>query len=120
MKGITQVRTKSHAQSVLAQVMALSNREFAVDTEVSHIEVTEQSPVGNGRVICASVFAGPDLDFGTGPCLWIDNMDDAEGTLDVFKPFLESTALKKVRVAVAGPPATVLELLRGRMYRRVQ
>ena len=47
-------------------------------------------------------------------------MDDAEGTLDVFKPFLESTALKKVRVAVAGPPATVLELLRGRMYRRVQ
>jgi hypothetical protein len=98
LKGITLVQTKEHASKVLDQLMALpAPREFAVDTEVAHIDVTEQSPVGNGTVICASVFAGPDVDFGTGPSLWIDNLDEAEGTLDVFKPFLEATHKRKVQ-----------------------
>ena len=35
----------------------------AVDTEVSHIEVADQTPVGHGNVICFSVFCGPDVNF---------------------------------------------------------
>ena len=34
----------------------------AVDTEVSHIDVSEQCPVGHGRVTCFSVYCGPDVD----------------------------------------------------------
>ena len=35
----------------------------AVDTEVSHIDVSEQCPVGHGRVTCFSVYCGPDVDW---------------------------------------------------------
>jgi hypothetical protein len=98
LQGVTQVRTKEAAAAVVTQLLAAApGRVFAVDTEVCNIEVTEQSPVGNGYVTCASVYGGPDLDFGTGPRLWIDNLDDAAGTLEVLKPFLESTSALKVR-----------------------
>ncbi len=99
LNGVTQVATKDRAMAVAAQLMKAAGtpgRVFAVDTEVSNIEVTEQSPVGNGIVICASVYGGPDLDFGNGPRLWIDNLDEAAGTLDVFKPFLEAQNVGKV------------------------
>jgi DNA polymerase-1 len=60
------------------------------------IDLTSQGPVGNGVVTCASVYCGPDVDFGSGPCLWVDNLDSAEGVLDVFKDYFESTAVRKV------------------------
>ena len=50
-----------------------------------------QSPVGNGVVTCMSIYSGPDVDYGGGKSrIWIDNLDEAEGTIDYFKPFLES------------------------------
>lgn len=67
----------------------------AVDTEVSEIDVKVQSPVGNGKVICASIFSGPDVDYGTGPRLWIDNLDAAEGVLLEFKGVLEDRSVLK-------------------------
>jgi hypothetical protein len=57
--------------------------------------------VGNGRVICASVYSGPDVDFGNGPYLWIDNIDKADGVLGMFKPFFEDAAVKKVRLVLS-------------------
>lgn len=122
----TVVRTREQAAAVMERLMALPASKFhAVDTECSHIDLKTQSPYGNGRVICLSVYSGPDIDFGNGPRLWVDNLDDAEvccvvcgwggssldaqaedlclsslvppqGTLEVFKPFLESPAHKKV------------------------
>ena len=65
------------------------DRIHAWDTETFGIEVKTQSPVGNGRILCASCFIGPDIDFGNGPRLFIDNYADAEGTIDVFKDYLE-------------------------------
>lgn len=41
-------------------------------------------------MICASAFAGPDVNFGNGPRLLIDNFADAEGILQEFKDYLES------------------------------
>ena len=32
----------------------------------------------------------------TGPNLWIDNMDDARGVLDLFKEYFEDEGIKKV------------------------
>jgi hypothetical protein len=55
-----------------------------------------RSPVGNGRIICASIFAGPDLDFGNGPRIWIDNLDGAAGTLELFRPYFEDASIRKV------------------------
>ena len=121
----TVVRDRETASRVCKQLRSLEDAEqrwFACDTEVADIDVKKQSPVGNGTVICASIFAGPDLDFGSGPQIWIDNLDEAEvgvspsvpcavaavgggadplrahvqGTLDVFREFFETARLKKV------------------------
>lgn len=55
----------------------MPDRVHAWDTETIEIDAKEQSPVGNGKIICASVFIGPDIDFGSGPRLFIDNYADA-------------------------------------------
>ena len=49
---------------------------FWVGVQVVDINIKGQSPVGNGTVICASVYCGPDVDFGDGPMLWIDTLHD--------------------------------------------
>lgn len=56
-------------------------------------------PVGHGRVTCISIYGGEQLDCGegAGKILWVDNMGDAEGTLEEFKVFFESEKYKKVR-----------------------
>jgi hypothetical protein len=60
------------------------------------MDLKKESPVGHGKVIAATIYGGPHFDFGSGPKLFIDNLDDAEGTLAIFKPFFESSGLKKV------------------------
>jgi hypothetical protein len=34
--------------------------------QVADIDLKSVGPVGNGKVICLSVYGGPDVDFGTG------------------------------------------------------
>jgi DNA polymerase-1 len=65
------------------------NRIHAWDTETLGINAREQSPVGNGVVLCAQAFIGPDVDFGNGPRLFIDNYADAHDILLEFKEYLE-------------------------------
>lgn len=50
------------------------------------------------QVICASIYSGPDADFGDGPgsVIWIDNMGDAEGVLQEFKEWFEDPHVAKV------------------------
>lgn len=48
------------------------------------------------QVTCLSLYSGPDVDFGNGPYVWVDNLDAAEGTLEYFREFLESPRAKKV------------------------
>ena len=36
------------------------------------------------------------MDFGNGPRIWIDNLDECEGTLDEFKDYFEDKNIKKV------------------------
>lgn len=70
--------------------MQYPDRVCAWDTETIGVEVKVESVVGKGSVICASAFIGPDVDFGNGPRLVIDNFADAEGTIMGFKEYLES------------------------------
>lgn len=95
IEGTTIVRTKEHAVRVVEILRSVPERIHAWDTETIHIDAKEQSPVGNGKIICASVFVGPDIDFGNGPRLFIDNYADAEGVIDVFKEYLEDPTYKK-------------------------
>lgn len=94
-KGITMVRNKEDALRVVDILYQYKNRIHAWDTETIGIEVKTQSPVGNGQVICAQCFIGPDVDFGNGPRLFIDNYADAHDTLMVFKDYFEDATVLK-------------------------
>lgn len=48
------------------------------------------------KVICASIYVGPDIDFGNGPRIWIDNLGPCEGILNEFKAYFENKNIKKV------------------------
>jgi DNA polymerase I-like protein with 3'-5' exonuclease and polymerase domains len=71
---------------------------WACDTEVADIDLKTVGPVGNGKVVCASVYGGPEVDFGKygkDKILWIDNAGDAEGVLEEFHDwFLREEAYK--------------------------
>jgi DNA polymerase-1 len=96
IEGTTIVRTREDARRVVSVLKSVPDRIHAWDTETINIDAKEQSPVGNGTIICASVFAGPDLDFGSGPRLFIDNYADAEGVIMEFKDYLEDPKYLKV------------------------
>ncbi|CEG44529.1 mitochondrial dna polymerase a [Plasmopara halstedii] len=64
--------------------------------KVAQIDIKAVGPVGNGVVTCLSIYSGPDVDYGNGPYIWVDNLDSAQGTLQYFKDFLESTDYLKV------------------------
>eukprot|EP00741_Cyanophora_paradoxa_P005271 tig00000865_g5110.t1 len=106
--GVTVVRTRAEALEALAVLRSEKaryivgrdgkrlERYHAWDTETRDLDASKQTPVGNGRAICASCYVGPDVDFGTGPHLWVDNLDEAEGTLDVFREYFEDASILKV------------------------
>ena len=88
------VESQSEATRV---VQVLSNRDdllHACDTEVEGLDLN-RSPIGQGKVVCLSIYSGPELDFGSGPGrpLWVDTTQP--GVLEAFQPWLERpTALK--------------------------
>jgi DNA polymerase-1 len=99
--GVTIVRTKEEAEIVLDKLQQADSDLFhACDTEVMEIDLNSVGPVGNGFVTCASVYSGPDFDYGLGDgpgsVLWIDNLDDSFDVLQVFKPWFENESHLKV------------------------
>lgn len=60
----------------------------ACDTETIDLDPKKEAPVGNGRIVCASFFAGPEFDFGNGSRLFVDNFGENAGLIDIFKPYL--------------------------------
>ena len=96
-RPVNLVQDHESARRVLAIIASLGPHHFhACDTEVAQIDVKAVGPVGNGRVTCLSLYSGPDVDYGNGPYVWVDNLDSADGTLQYFKAFLESTRYRKV------------------------
>lgn len=94
--GITIVRNKDQAKRVIEILNQNSNRIHAWDTETIGFDVKEQSPVGNGSIICATAFIGPEVNFGTGSKLFIDNYADSLGVIDEFKDYFENPDIYKV------------------------
>ena len=44
-------------------------RIHAWDTETIDLNAKTESPVNNGKIICASAFCGIDVNFGNGPSI---------------------------------------------------
>ncbi|KAL3673886.1 hypothetical protein V7S43_001573 [Phytophthora oleae] len=96
-RPVNLIQDEEGARRVLAKIEALGPNHFhACDTEVAQIDIKAVGPVGNGVVTCLSLYSGPDVDYGNGPYVWVDNLDSAEGTLQYFKEFLESKKYLKV------------------------
>eukprot|EP00934_Nitzschia_sp_Nitz4_P000646 Nitzschia sp. Nitz4//scaffold76_size158648//152025//155439//NITZ4_002573-RA/size158648-snap-gene-0.316-mRNA-1//-1//CDS//3329557926//646//frame0 len=98
---VTIVRTKEQAARVMEVLMNADPKIFhACDTEVMDIDLKVVGPVGNGYVTCASIYSGPDFDYGLGDGpgtrLWIDNLDDACGILQEFKAWFEDPRFLKI------------------------
>ena len=102
VKGVTQVLTVEQARIVMKRLMSEESKKIlhACDTEVMAIDVKKVGPVGNGYVTCASIYSGPDFDYGLGDgpgtSLWIDNIDDSFGLLQEFKQWFEDERFYKV------------------------
>lgn len=70
--------------------------------QVADIDVKKESPVGHGRMICFSIYCGPETDFGGGKTrLWVDVLDKPE-VLEVFKSYFEDSKIKKVCMISTG------------------
>ncbi|KAL4152440.1 hypothetical protein PRNP1_009370 [Phytophthora ramorum] len=96
-RPVNLIQDEEGARRVLDKIKALGPDHFhACDTEVGQIDIKAVGPVGNGVVSCLSLYSGPDVDYGNGPYVWVDNLDSAEGTLQYFKTFLESKQYRKV------------------------
>jgi DNA polymerase-1 len=105
LNGITVVDSLKSASRALQVLHSLPRHTIhACDTEVANINVKKQSPIGHGNVICFSVYCGPNVDFGSGPILWVDTYQQSEGgdnvkgeqLLQVFKGYFENDEIKKV------------------------
>jgi len=95
---VTVVDTPEAARRALDALYLNPGTIHSCDTEVANIDLKQVGPVGNGDVICVSIYSGPDVDFGEGKgkTLWIDNLDAAHGILQEFKAWFEDPAQKKV------------------------
>ena len=103
--GTTIIRNKKEAKRVLRILRQLKDRFHAWDTETYDLEIKKEGPVGKGKILCATAFCGPDIDFGNGPSkrfsltpigLFVDNYEDAEGVLNVFTDYFRSGVHLKV------------------------
>ncbi|KAL9232653.1 hypothetical protein vseg_007735 [Gypsophila vaccaria] len=70
----------------------------ACDTEVSKIDVKQETPVNHGEIICFSIYSGQDVDYGNGKtCIWVDVLDGGgKDILAEFSSFFEDSSIKKV------------------------
>ncbi|MBA0792202.1 hypothetical protein Gohar_016721 [Gossypium harknessii] len=89
--------------SVAKEVVLMLTTKFrhlvhACDTEVSNIDVKQETPVDHGEITCFSIYSGADADFGNGKsCIWVDVLDGGgRDLLKEFVPFFEDQSIKKV------------------------
>ncbi|KAL3503474.1 hypothetical protein ACH5RR_037923 [Cinchona calisaya] len=93
------VDTISAAKRVVRMLTNLYRHTVhACDTEVSEIDVKQETPVDHGEIICFSIYSGPEANFGNGKsCIWVDLLHGGgQNLLAEFAPFFEDQSIKKV------------------------
>jgi len=97
-RGVHVVDTVDKAEKVVKVLEGLEKENFiACDTEVADLDLSITGPVGNGKLICFSLYAGPNIDVGggMGVPLWVDVLDKSD-VLDCFKVWLEDPKNKLI------------------------
>lgn len=105
MADVFVVRTVEQAEHAVA-VLRAAPGAHAWDTEVADIDLSRQSPVGNGTLLCMSCYAGPEVTFGEpGQCrLWVDCWGMAGGVpARVAAEALASGDISAAGLPVLGP-----------------
>eukprot|EP00466_Bigelowiella_natans_P014472 jgi/Bigna1/33896/e_gw1.3.190.1 len=97
-EGVTVVSNLKQLRHALKVLCENPDKIHACDTEVADIDLKKVGPVGNGKVICVSIYSGPDVDFGggAGKALWVDTMGKNEVLLEEMKGWFEDPRYKKV------------------------
>lgn len=93
------ITNRQKAEEILSEMKAAhKSTNWACDTEVADIDVKTQGPVGNGKVVCVSIYGGPHIQWKDGPnkALWIENIDGPNNPLNVFKGWFENSETRKV------------------------
>lgn len=93
--SVHEVTHIAEAQAALEVLRSLpADFVHACDTEVDGLDLSK-SPLGQGEVICFSVYSGPDVDYGSGAgaALWVDTT--VPEVLEVFKPWLQDKSVLK-------------------------
>lgn len=97
--GVTIVNDERSAERALAVLnspaVTSSGTPVAWDTETEGVNPKVESPVGAGSVICATAYAGAEVDFGAGPHLWVDNTGPG-AALHYLRDYLEDATHPKV------------------------
>mmetsp|Transcript_105215 Transcript_105215/g.250471 ORF Transcript_105215/g.250471 Transcript_105215/m.250471 type:complete len:818 (+) Transcript_105215:71-2524(+) len=97
-KNTTIVTNMQEADRVLKILRQHEDQYHAIDTEVRGW-TPEVTPYGHGEVVCFSIFVGPNVDFGSGAQLLVDNMDEdgnLRGLVEHFREYFEDPGIKKV------------------------
>eukprot|EP00392_Amoebophrya_sp_AT5.2_P007223 g7237.t1 len=98
--GVTLCLTKEDAKSALKTLRKHGDRPHFWDTESMNITLgrlrSPQSPLHHGECIVASCFIADDVDFGSGPKLFIDNYSAEKLLATEFKGYFEDARHRKV------------------------
>jgi DNA polymerase I len=96
LPGVNIVTTAEECRAIAEVLMQNPREVVAWDTETIDLDIKQEAPVGKGKILCASFFAGPQFNFGRGPRVFIDNFGKNAGLINNFKEYFESEAHKKV------------------------
>lgn len=88
LPGVNIVTTEEECRAIAAVLMRNPGEVVAWDTETIDLDIKQEAPVGKGRILCASFFAGPQFNFGRGPRVFIDNFGRNSGLIMHFKEYL--------------------------------
>lgn len=96
LPGVNIITTEEECLKCMEVLMRNPGVVAAWDTETIDLDIKQEAPVGKGKILCASFFAGPQFNFGRGPRVFIDNFGKNAGLINFFKPYLESEKHLKV------------------------
>ncbi|CAD8076713.1 unnamed protein product [Paramecium primaurelia] len=94
--GVTIVKNINDAKRVIDILNKYKKQPHAWDTETIDIDVKSETPINRGKLICASAFAGPEVNFGNGPRLFIDNFAQNSDLIMLFKEYFEDEKILKI------------------------
>ena len=86
--GVNIITTPEECKKCVEVLMKNNKTIVAWDTETMDLDIKREVPVGKGKIICATFFAGPQFNFGRGPRVFIDNFGKNAGLIDYFKEYL--------------------------------